>query len=107
LKSYLRPISKEAKALQKKYLSFKSDLTVLAADLLKDPMQGVEVYKNCYKVRFSIKSKRRGKSGGGRLITCVKVLQEKIYLLSVFDKSEKETITDSFLKLLLNNLDES
>lgn len=89
---------KEAKALQKKYPSFKSDLMVLATALLKDPKQGVEVYKNCYKVRFPIKSKGKGKSGGGRLITCVKVTQEKIYLLSVFDKSEKETITDNFLR---------
>lgn len=80
---------------------------MLVASLLKDPRQGVEVYKNCYKVRFLIKSKGKGKSGGGRLITCVKVVQEKIYLLSVFDKSEKDTITDNFLKLLLINLDES
>lgn len=84
-----------------------SDLTVLAVSLRKNPTQGVEVYKNCYKVRFPIKSKGKGKSGGGRLITCVKIVQGKIYLLSVFDKSKKETVTDSFLKILLNNLDES
>lgn len=98
---------REAKALQKKYPSFKSDLTILAAVLLKDPTQGVEIYKNCYKVRFPIKSKGKGKSGGGRLITCVKIVHKKIYLLSVFDKSEKGTITDSFLRQLLNNLDQS
>lgn len=97
---------KEAKALQKKYPSFKSDLTMLAVSLLENPIQGVEVYKNCYKVRFPIKSKGKGKSGGGRLITCVKVIPEKIYLLSIFDKSEKENVTDNFLKLLLDNLDE-
>ncbi len=97
---------KKAKALQKKYPSFKSDLLLLASSLLEDPRQGVEVYKNCYKLRFPIKSKGKGKSGGGRLVTCVKIMQKKIYLLSVFDKSEKETITDNFLKLLLNNLDE-
>lgn len=97
---------KEAKALRKKYPSFKSDLTLIAASLLENPIQGTEVYKNCYKIRFPIKSKGKGKSGGGRLVTCVKIIREKIYLLSVFDKSEKETVTDDFLKLLLKNLDE-
>lgn len=96
---------KEAKALQKKYPSFKSDLIGLITSLHQDPRQGVEVYKNCYKVRFPIKSKGKGKSGGARLITCVKILQNRIYLLSVFDKSEKETVTDNFLKLLLKNLE--
>ncbi len=43
---------KEAKALQKKYPSFKSDLMVLATALLKDPKQGVEVYKTATKCVF-------------------------------------------------------
>lgn len=98
---------REAKVLQKKYPSFKSDLIALMAILLKDPIHGIEIYKNCFKVRFPIKSKGKGKSGGGRLITCVKIVQEKIYLLSVFDKSKKETVTDVFLRKLLKNLEES
>ncbi|HBX44283.1 addiction module toxin RelE [Limibacterium fermenti] len=97
---------KEAKALQKKYPSFKSDLIELITVLVKDPMIGVEVYKNCFKIRFPIKSKGKGKSGGGRLVICVRVMQEKIYLLSVFDKSEKENVTDAFLRQLLADLDE-
>lgn len=79
---------KEAKVLQKKYPSFRSDLIVLAAALLKNPRQGVEVYKNCYKVRFPIKSKGRGKSGGGRLITCVKVTEEKIFTCWQLEKQQ-------------------
>ncbi len=97
---------REAKALQKRYPSFKSDLIALTEVLLNNPMQGVEVYKNCFKVRFSIKSKGLGKSGGGRLITYVKIMNKRIYLLSVFDKSERESVSDTFLRQLLADLDE-
>jgi len=97
---------REAKVLQKKYPSFKADLALLGKALAENPQQGVEVYKNCFKIRFSIKSKGKGKSGGGRLITCVRIVRGKIYLLSVFDKSEKENVIDTFLRELLKNLDE-
>jgi hypothetical protein len=66
---------------------------------------GVEVYKNCYKIRFAIKSKSKGKSGGGRLITWVKLEKERIYLLSIYDKSEKETLTDQYIRALLDSLE--
>ncbi|HSF54780.1 MAG TPA: hypothetical protein VLA71_13580 [Algoriphagus sp.] len=96
---------KELKKLKKKYPSIESDLEVLGNQLFKNPHSGVEVYKNCFKIRFSIKSKGKGKSGGGRLITWVKVEKERIYLLSIFDKSEKENVTDQYLKALLESLE--
>ena len=96
---------KELKSLAKKYPSLKTDLIELSQSLLATPTQGVEIFKNCYKIRFSIKSKGRGKSGGGRLITFIKVQNERIYLLSVYDKSDKQTVSDQTLKYLLNNLD--
>ncbi|MDB5120072.1 MAG: hypothetical protein JWN56_1290 [Sphingobacteriales bacterium] len=95
---------KEFKKLHKKFPSIKDDLVVLADSLLDEPIQGNEIFKNCYKIRFAIKSKGRGKSGGARLITFVQVLGEKIYLLSVYDKGDKETVTDAFLKQLLKDL---
>jgi len=76
----------------------------LAEDLLADPIQGDEIFKNCYKIRFAIKSKGRGKRGGGRLITCVKIEKKKIFFLSVYDKSEQESISDIDLKFLLRDL---
>ena len=49
-------------------------------------------------------SKGKGKSGGARLITYVKVTETTIYLTSIFDKSEKENITDNELKAILKLL---
>ena|SRR5690349_24222919 len=95
---------KEFKKLYKKFPSIREDLMVLANSLMEQPLQGSEVFKNCYKIRFAIKSKGKGKSGGARLITFVKVVGERIYLLSVYDKGEKDTVTDVFLRQLLKDL---
>lgn len=46
---------------------------------------------------MAIASKNKGKSGGGRAITCVKVTQETIYLLAIFDKSDIENLTNEEL----------
>ncbi len=95
---------RELKKLKKKYSSLGSDLENLGHELVNNPRSGVEIYKNCYKIRFAIKSKSRGKSGGGRLITWVKVENERIYLLSIYDKSTQETITDQYIKALLQQI---
>jgi hypothetical protein len=92
---------KELKKLAKKYHSVKADVKMLS-DLLKlEPQQGEPLGKDCYKVRMAISSKGKGKSGGSRVITCVKVVDQDVYMLSIFDKSDKENITDKELDDLL------
>jgi len=92
---------KDAKPLLKKYRSLKNDLAALFESLEKEPDQGKQLGRDCYKIRLAITSKGKGKSGGARVITCVKVLAENIFLLSIYDKSEKEDISDKELKELL------
>ncbi|PQA57031.1 hypothetical protein C5O19_15515 [Siphonobacter curvatus] len=86
----------------KKVPPIKEDLWALGQSLQENPTQGSEVFKNCYKVRLAIKSK--GKSGGGRLITYVRITSESVYLLSIYAKSERETVTDAYIKHLLKDL---
>ena len=74
---------------------------VLTKSLNDDPFQGDSLGKDCYKVRMKISSKGRGKSGGSRVITCVKVINNQIKLLSIYDKSEQSSISDDFLIRLL------
>ncbi len=50
-----------------------------------------------YKIRLKIKSKGKDKSGGARVITCVKVISEVVYLVSIYDKSEQTDISDKEL----------
>ena len=92
---------KEIKQLSKKYPSIKQDLLQLIEEIVEDPFLGVPLGKDCYKIRMAIASKNKGKSGGSRVITCVKVVNETVFLLSIYDKSEKESIEDSKLKSLL------
>lgn len=95
---------KELKKLAKKYPSLKEDFGVLLESLEVNPLQGVSLGNNCYKIRMAIASKGKGKSGGSRVITFVKISQTTVYLLSIYDKSEEENISDSELKELLNFL---
>lgn len=50
---------------------------------------------------MAISSKNKGKSGGSRVITCVKIIDETVILLAIYDKSEKEDIEESKLKSIL------
>ena len=96
---------REAKPLIKKYRSLKDELSSLITELEQDPEIGTPLGKNCYKIRIAIKSKGKGKSGGGRIITCVKITSTTVHLLSLYDKSEKENISDKELDMLLSVLE--
>ena len=95
---------KELKHLSKKYPSIKKDLADLAAILQKDPKMGTPLGHDCYKIRMAITSKRQGKSGGARVITYVWISGSSIYLLSIYDKSEAEKISDKDLLERLRNI---
>jgi len=98
---------KEFKRLCKKYPSFKQDFEKLYDDLKKNPRIGEEFMKDCYKIRIAIKSKNKGKSGGARVITFFYTVKEALYLLSVYDKSEKENIKDNEMKMLVEEIKKS
>ena len=92
---------KELKALIKKYPSIVSDITKLVSTLKKEPTTGTSLGKDCYKIRMAISAKGKGKSGGARVITCVKVVNNNVYLLSIYDKSDKDSIDDKILTRLI------
>ncbi|MEI6754579.1 MAG: type II toxin-antitoxin system RelE/ParE family toxin [Paludibacter sp.] len=92
---------KQAKRLVKKYPSLKTELVSLIATLKDNPSHGIALGKDCFKIRISIASKGKGKSGGARIITHFIVTDSTVYLLSIYDKSEKENLTDKELKELL------
>src|SRR5690606_41108973 len=62
---------------------------------------GTNLGKDCYKVRMAITSKGRGRSGGARVITCVRVVKTTVFLLTIYDKSESESIRDKELERLI------
>lgn len=97
---------KQAKRLSKKYASLKNELLELVQELKENPEQGTLIGRNCYKIRLAIASKNKGKSGGARVITNFVVTDKDVYLLSIYDKSEKENLTDKELDELLKYVSE-
>jgi len=95
---------KEAKRLIKKYPSLKSELAILNRDLSKDPKTGTPLGNDAYKIRLAIKSKGKGKSGGARVITYIITENSEVYLLTIYDKAELDTIDDKALKNLIKHL---
>jgi len=98
------PFDKQLKRLAKKHPSVKQDFAELLESLRSNPMQGIEIKVNCFKIRMAIKSKGKGKSGGARIITTIFIEDKIIYLLNIYDKSDKVTLTDKELENLLNHI---
>lgn len=92
---------KEAKKLSKKYPSLKRDLLQLTRLLESNPEHGTPLGSNVYKIRLSISSKGKGKSGGARVITYIKRVKDTIYLVSIYDKKQRDTLNKKELEKLL------
>ena len=97
---------KQTKRLFKKYPSLKNELLQLIQELKENPEQGIGIGKNCYKIRVSIASKGKGKSGGARVITHIAIFKETVYLLSIYDKSDQESISQKELDELLKYIND-
>jgi hypothetical protein len=96
---------RQFKHLFKKYKSLIADLLQLKQDLEDNPFQGDALGDNCYKVRMAIASKGKGKKGGARVITCIKIEKDTIHLLTIFDKSEIDNISDKYLDSLRKTIE--
>ncbi len=92
---------KTIKKLFKKYSSLVEDLELLKTQILENPKLGNALGNNCYKVRMQINSKKQGKSAGARVITYVLIEESNVTLLDIYDKSEKDSITEKELKVLI------
>lgn len=90
-----------AKNLIKKYKSLKDEIRLLIDNLEKEPTQGKHLGNNIYKIRLAIKSKGKGKRGGARIMTQVKVVNKTVYLFSIYNKGEKDDISDKEIQNLI------
>lgn len=95
---------KALKRLAKKYPSLKDEYLSLLDSLEASPKQGTPLGSNCFKIRISIASKGKGKSGGARVITHVIIEGNTVFLIDIYDKSEQSNISDKELLLLLKEI---
>ncbi len=86
---------RQAKRLIRKYPSLNAELKSLIEGLKNEPEKGTSIGHHCFKIRIAIASKGKGKAGGARIITHIVHKNETTFLLSIYDKSELENLTDS------------
>lgn len=104
---------RQAKRFVKKYRSLKSEIAILIQNLHREPQKGTPLGSDAYKIRLAVKSKQRGKSGGMRVITYVEAIvvedqtSNDVYLLTIFDKSETASISDSEIQEMIKAIQEA
>lgn len=115
---------RQAKPLLKKYHSLREELMALQIALLAEPTTGVHISEDVYKIRLSVKSKGRGKSGGLRIITFLNTIlladiehdanegeveinniSIAVNLIAIYDKSDTGSISDQEIRDLIANID--
>ena len=94
---------KEAKKLVKRYPSLKAELAGLFTELEDDPTKGTPLGNDIYKIRLAVASKNKGRSGGARVMSFVKVTYTSVLLFSIYSKGDKDSISDKEISQLLKD----
>lgn len=91
---------REAKKLSKKFKLLKDDLKEAVEQIEVQKDLGTPLGYNLYKKRVPNSSIPAGKSGGFRVIIYQKI-KEKIVLISIYSKTQKDTLSNEELKAVL------
>lgn len=94
--------------LSKKYRSLTDDLEDFQKELMKNPLQGIDLGGGVRKIRMAIASKGKGKSGGARVLTLTVLVSEDadVTLLTIFDKNEIDNVSDRYIRWLVSEAGE-
>ncbi len=103
---YTPEFLKAAKALSKRYRSFKEDLKEISREIQKNPLAGDDLGNGVRKIRMAIQSKGKGKRGGARVITLTVSVDDKqstVTFLYVYDKSDMENVSAKKIKQIISD----
>jgi len=87
---------KQYKKLAKKYNLIKSDVEEFIINFDDLHQQATSIKNDLYKIRLANSNKNKGKRAGYRVYYYIKV-EETVYLLTIYDKSEIEKIDENIL----------
>ena len=95
---------RQFRRLKKKYQSLTDDLEDFQKELIKNPLQGSDLGGGVRKIRMAMTSKGKGKSGGARVLTLTVLVSDDadVTLLTIYDKSEIENVSDEYIKWLIS-----
>jgi mRNA-degrading endonuclease RelE of RelBE toxin-antitoxin system len=94
---------KGLKHIAKKHKHILSDITSLIIQLSENPTLGTDLGKNVYKIRLAITGSSKGKSGGARIITYVKIIAQTVVLAEIYLKNEYDTADEDVIIEQLKN----
>ncbi len=92
---------KDVKSLKRRYKLIKNDLSKLISELKENPYIGTPLGNGIYKIRVANSSIPTGKSGGFRAITLVRVIENRVTLLTIYSKTDRENILDKELQEII------
>lgn len=95
---------KDLKQLKKRYKKIDVDLKDAIKEIENDDL-GTSLGFNVFKKRVKNSSVPTGKSGGFRIIIFQKI-QSDITLMTIYSKTEKDSISDSDIKEILREIKE-
>ena len=75
----------------------------LFTELEENPTLGTPLGNDIYKIRLAIASKNKGKSGGARVMSFVKVTDTTVLLFSIYSKGDKGSISDKEIQELIKD----
>lgn len=82
----------------------REELRVVGKNISEHPYEGISLGHHTYKIRIAVRSKGKGKSGGMRIVSYVLTEEKEVYLLTIYDNSEVETLDDKTLNSLITNI---
>ena len=79
------------------------ELVELFSKLEENPTLGTPFGNDIYKIRLAIASKNKGKSGGARVLSFVKITQTTVLLFSIYSKGDIDQLTDKQIQELIQD----
>ena len=91
------------KKLKKRFAHIEDDVDLFFEKISTLDELGVHLGNNVFKARIANSDKKSGKSSGYRLISYLKLIDNELYLLFIYDKSDFENIDESEIDPLILN----
>jgi len=83
---------RKVKRYKRKYVNILKDIDKLVDLLRENPEAGIHLKHSVYKIRLKSSDITKGKSGAFRIIYYVLFNDGRIYLLTIYSKSERDNI---------------
>ena len=95
---------RELKHIAKKHRQILTDINLLIANLEVNPFTGSDLGKNVYKIRLKITGSSKGKSGGARIITYIKIVFNPYNLYNTYNPYTHPQMLKNVITIRINGV---